>query len=106
LLDLELSEAADQATIVDLAKTLRWTVFHVHDSRAMAEGFPDLLLIRPPQLVFLEVKAENGRATPAQMAVLALLRRCPQVTALLVRPSDWEAVKRLLTRSGPPSRSM
>jgi VRR-NUC domain len=101
-LDLEVGEADYQATIVDLARLHGWWVYHPYDSRHSAAGWPDLTLLRPPQMVCLEVKAEAGRVTPEQAAVLGMLRRVPGVVAEVVRPSDWPKVVKLLAR--PASR--
>jgi hypothetical protein len=65
-----------QATVIDLAHLNRWTVFHVPDSRGMTAGLPDLILIRPPELLFVELKTEHGRLRPAQTVVLDALTDC------------------------------
>lgn len=56
---------------------------------------PDLVLVRRPRVVFLELKAERGQTTPAQRAWLGELRLCGQ-EVYLVRPSDWERLEDLL----------
>jgi hypothetical protein len=90
------TEADFQATVVDAAELFGWWVFHDHDSRRNTAGFPDLVLIRPPEVVFIELKREKGRVTTAQAGVLDMLGRCSGVDAYLWRPSDWaEIVERL-----------
>ena len=86
------TEAQYQATITEAAQLLGWWTYHTHDSRRSEPGFPDLVLVRPPDVVFLEVKRENGRLTRAQADVLAMLDNCPGVKAAVVRPSDWQQV--------------
>jgi hypothetical protein len=81
-----------QQTVVDAAQLLGWWTYHPHDSRRSTPGFPDLLLIRPPRVVFLELKRETGRLTPAQREVLGLLAGCPGVESHVARPSDWPEV--------------
>jgi VRR-NUC domain len=64
-----------QATVVDAARLLGWKVFHPYDSRRSEPGWPDLTLVRPPRLVFVELKV-HGRLTGAQRRWLSLLAAC------------------------------
>jgi hypothetical protein len=45
------SEAALQALVVGVAQLYGWAHYHTHDSRRSDEGWPDLVLCRPPRLV-------------------------------------------------------
>ena len=81
-----------QNTVVELAEWLGWWVFHDHDSRRNQAGFPDLCLVRPPRVAFVELKRESGRLTPTQTEVLGLLEACPGVETMVARPSDWSAL--------------
>jgi len=87
-----ISERAFQTAVVELALVFGWSVYHPWMSVRSAAGFPDLVMVRPPRVVFAELKTERGRVTPAQEAWLALLRACPGVEAYLWRPADWEAL--------------
>jgi hypothetical protein len=69
-----LTEAQWQAQVVGLAGFYGWRVYHTHDSRRSAPGFPDLVLVRPPELIFAELKGESTRVTPDQEAWLTDLR--------------------------------
>jgi hypothetical protein len=86
------SEKAFMDTILQAAEIYGWFAYHTYDSRRSTAGFPDLVLIKPPHVLFLEVKRENGRLTVAQADVLALLWDCDDVKAAMVRPSDWEQI--------------
>jgi len=86
------TEAQWQNTVVEAAQLLGWWVFHDHDSRKNQAGFPDLVLIRPPRVMFLELKRETGKLTTAQGEVLGLLEDCPGVEAEVARPSNWSAL--------------
>jgi hypothetical protein len=55
-------------------------------------GFPDLVLIRPPSVMFLELKRETGRLSPTQRDIVGALENCPGVEVHVARPSDWEQV--------------
>ena len=86
------TEADFQATILQAADLFGWWHYHVADSRRSRPGFPDLVLIKPPKVIFLEVKRETGRLTGYQAEVLSMLSDCSVVDAAVVRPSDWAQV--------------
>jgi hypothetical protein len=85
------SEAALQALVVGVAQLYGWAHYHTHDSRRSDEGWPDLVLCRPPRLVVVELKGVRTRVTPEQQAWLARLQGCG-VDARLVRPADAAAL--------------
>lgn len=62
------------AVVTDYAKLRGWRVYHTFDSRHSAAGFPDLVLVRPPRLVFAELKSEGGKLTPEQKAWIEALK--------------------------------
>lgn len=69
-------------------------VYHTHDSRRSAPGFPDLVLVHPEhgRVVFAELKAEGRYPIPEQRKWLSALKRCPGVEVFLWRPRDWESI--------------
>jgi|TARA_Y100000310_G_scaffold328100_1_gene395638 enamine deaminase RidA (YjgF/YER057c/UK114 family) len=81
-----------QKYIMDLARVLKWTVFHVNDSRRQqVEGLPDLLLVRGSQCVWWELKRETkkyARMSLVQEDVIEQLRTAGQ-TVRVVKPSDY-----------------
>jgi len=95
---LTATEAEFMSAVVDLATLTGWTTYHTYDSRRSNHGFPDLVLVRPPKLVFAELKREKGKPTKPQDAWLALLSRIPGVGAFLWRPSDWPEIEKVLAR--------
>ncbi len=116
------SEAAFQQQVVNLAGFYGWSlVYHTHDSRRSQPGFPDLVLVRAPELVFAELKAETGVVKPEQQdwidalqvvgrcVALALAELGPEtarelgvddlaVEAHIWKPSDFDAVHTRLAR--------
>lgn len=85
-----------QQLVVEAAGYLGWRVFHDFDSRRSTPGFPDLILVKPPRLLALELKTQRGKVRPGQIEWLTDLDQVPGVTALLVRPADWDQIEALL----------
>lgn len=58
------------------------------------KGKPDLIALRPPRLLAIEVKSESGRLEPEQRAVLSLYAAIPSARAWVVSPRDpeWDDV--------------
>ena len=83
-----------------LAKDNGWLDWHVLRSKGMRAGFPDLVLIRPPEIIWVELKAENGRVTPAQKEMHELLRECGQRVYLWIDSNasteTWEEILEVL----------
>lgn len=62
-----------------------------------SKGFPDLVLLRGPELHIWEVKSESGRLKPEQEEWLESWRQVPGVTSVrVVRPRDVEEVRKIL----------
>ncbi len=100
--ELTPSEAEFQRRVVGLAEQHGWAVYHTRFSKGSQAGFPDLVLCRPPRLVFCELKVWP-RTTPrsAQVEWLARLGAVPCVEAYLwawVWPGDvLEEIARILS---------
>jgi hypothetical protein len=95
----QLTERDWQRQVVQLAQQLGWRVYHTHDSRRSAEGFPDLVLVRD-RVVFAELKREPRVAVPVtaeQREWLAAIDGAG-CEAYLWRPSDLDDVARVLSR--------
>jgi hypothetical protein len=56
---------------------------------------PDLLLMRPPRLLWLFAEPDRGRLSQRRLAALVRLRDCGQA-AMVARPADIAKVERLL----------
>lgn len=81
--------------VIDLAELKGWKVWRDNDSRRNGAGFPDLLLFRPPRLLWRELKRDDGRVEPAQARFLAALVACGQ-DAKVWRPRDWPEIEEAL----------
>jgi hypothetical protein len=95
-LDGAKTEKQFQAEVVYVARRFGWREYHTHDSRKSRAGWPDLVLCRPPVLVFAELKVPPNKATPEQEQWLADLRACPGVEVYLWTPSSWPEIERVL----------
>lgn len=84
------------AGVMELANLCNWRIYHTRDSRGSQPGFPDLVLVKPPQVIFMELKSPTGRTTVAQREWLADLGRCEEVETRLYRPADWPEIENLL----------
>lgn len=101
------SETEFQVAIVRLARQMGYLVHAERPARTQhgwatpiqgVAGWPDIALIHPERHVLhlWEAKTERGRLRPEQAAWLAALATCPGVDARVVRPSDWDALARVL----------
>lgn len=92
----ELSEKQWQAFVERWAKDLGWEHYHTHRSKGSDPGWPDLVLCRPPQIIFVELKSAKGKLTDAQKEWLERLRLCG-LSTFVWRPADEREVFCILT---------
>ena len=86
-----MTEAELQSAIVELAGWLGYRlIYHTHDSRHSAAGFPDLVLVGRGRLIFAEVKSAKGELSPQQLAWFAGLLDVG-AEAYVWRPVDWKS---------------
>ena len=90
------SEKDFQADVRRLAALYHWQVYCTLDSRHSPPGWPDLTLVRPPDLMFRELKTDKGRLTPPQIRTLRRLRQCSNLTVHLWRPADTAEINSTL----------
>ena len=94
--DTLMTEKDFQWRIRDYAEGRLWTVLTTTDSRHSPDGDPDLRMIRPPRVVYAEVKRVGGKLTDAQIIILTLVSECPPIEPYAWWPEDWEAIKAIL----------
>lgn len=99
LVDGTLTEHAWQKQVEGWLDLFGWWWMHVPSNvvvcprcrtkvyRGIAKGFPDLLAIKPPRMLWIELKRESGQLKPEQKTVGAMLRECGQVF-VHARPRD------------------
>ncbi len=100
---LEITEKQFEAQIKDLAKTFGWLYYHTWRSIHSPAGFPDSVLVRPPRLIFAELKSEKGKLSPSQGEWIDVLSACRfseenpiLIEVYLWRPSDFDEIVEVL----------
>ena len=88
----QMTEADHLEQVKAVALMCGWRLYHTFDSRRSAAGFPDLVLVKPPRVVFAELKREKGKITVAQHMWFHDLDECPGVEVYIWRPSDWDEI--------------
>ena len=80
-----------------------WADYHPAISMGSPAGFPDLVLVRPPVIIFAELKSERGRLSTSQRAWLERFEQCGipgRIETYIWRPNDWPDILRILSVSG------
>jgi len=101
-----ISEADFTRQVLDLARLLGWRTAHfrpgmmrsgkwVTPVQGDGKGFPDLVLVRGPVLLFVELKVGRNKITFEQGMWLAAFKRAGQ-RALLWTPADWPDIEKVL----------
>jgi hypothetical protein len=92
----DISEAQFQWEIVKLARRHGWAAHHHFDSRKSEVGWPDLVLIRGPKIIFRELKVRGNTLSAAQANWIDLLIIAGQDAAVWTE-RDWPAIENILT---------
>ena len=77
--------------VLILAHRQGWAVFHLPANRMVrpvkdAIGYPDLTLARDREVLWIELKAQDGVLSMEQLAWFDALPACH-----VIRPSDWHS---------------
>lgn len=101
-----MKESEFQKQVIDLARLRGWRVAHfkpammrgrwVTPVQADGGGFPDLVLVRPPRVIFAELKQDKSYPSPAQRAWLEMLALCSGVESAVWRPRDLDVIASVL----------
>mgnify|MGYP001583008975 CR=1 FL=1 len=79
--------------VLDAAHTFHWRLYTTWTSMHSPAGFPDIVMVRPPRLIFVELKTMKGKVSEAQWAWLHDLAVLPVESgteSYLLRPSDLD----------------
>ena len=88
-------EQTFQREVQEFARANEWIDWHVLRSKGMRAGFPDLVLLREPDCLWVELKAPNGKVTTPQKEMHDMLRACGQ-TIYVWKPEDWDEIVEVL----------
>jgi hypothetical protein len=96
------SEKAVERIVRDAAEMFGWERYHTHRSDFSPAGFPDETLVRPPRVVFAELKSTSAWRSKGQGLSLeqlkwrTLLEACPGVEYHLWAPCHAEEIAKVL----------
>ena len=98
----QVSEDSLQEQIIECAYLNWWLHSHHPDSRLVkGPGITDLVLLRPPDVIFVEIKKEiRARWYPAQKVWRHGLRECMMVEYWNVKPSTADLLLERLAKPG------
>ena len=85
------SERDWQRTVVKIARKHGWLIQENKFSLYAKPGFPDLVLCRPPDVIFAELKSNKGKLRPEQEDWIENLQACG-MRVYVWRPSDEQLV--------------
>lgn len=103
------SESVFLTQVIDVAHLHGWKAHHVRTAWSKKgyitpiqgdAGFPDIVLVKAPRVLFVELKVDNGRLTPPQEWWLDDLEKCPGVEMYVWRPKMWDFLVAVLKREG------
>lgn len=87
-----------QQMIKEAAEYNGWKVQFWWRSFHSPSGFPDLILCKPPRLIFAEIKVPPDKVKPAQQEWLDVLAKLPFAEIFIWYPADWDAITDVLSR--------
>ena len=76
------------ATIREAAELQGWRVWVTWNSKNSPKGEPDLRMVRPPRVIFAEIKVGKDKPTKDQQESMDELAECPGVEVYLWRETD------------------
>jgi hypothetical protein len=100
----EVSEREFERAVLDTLRLFGWRFCHFRPARTNRgwrtplsgdPGFPDIVAVRGNHVLWLELKAENGRLGDEQARWLAALGVAGQEVHCF-RPSDWDVLEEVL----------
>lgn len=95
-----MTEKEFQSWLVDLAHLYKWKTMHILRPKGTEAGWPDLVLIKAPRLIFAELKTMKGKATAAQTwwgnALVEVAAANSTIEYHLWRPSDRDEIERVV----------
>lgn len=92
--------------VLQLAKLRGWRTCHFRPAmnkrgqwmtavQGDGAGWPDIILVRPPRILAVELKVGKNKTTPEQDVWLEQLSKCG-IYAAVWRPEMWETIETIL----------
>jgi len=108
-MDHATSEDSLLRSIIAEAQLRGWLVYHARPARTKDgrwvtpmqgdAGFPDLVLVRKPRVLFIEVKSERGKVSPEQWCWVHELDACwPGAEMYVIFPHDRDRISAILEK--------
>jgi hypothetical protein len=104
-LPVKVSEAQFTRQVIQLARLLGWRVAHFrpamtkHGWRTPVQGdgagFPDLILVRGPVCLAVELKAVDGKLRPEQKVWLEAFQTAG-IESMVWTPNNWDVIEKRL----------
>lgn len=106
-------ESVFQDQVIELAHIYRWRVAHFRPAQtnqgwrtpvsADGKGFPDLVIVRAPELIIAELKSQQGVLSADQKIWIADMQQVAAVASSNVevyvwRPSDFDEIQTRLSQ--------
>jgi len=82
-------ESELQTKVIQTCNWYGLRYYHTFDSRHSAAGFPDLVIVGPYGVLFVELKGTKGVLSPQQAAWIDELQVAGS-EAMVVRPHDFD----------------
>lgn len=98
--------------VVDLAKLFGWRHYRTWLPIHSPAGFPDLVLVKPPRLIFAELKSADGKTTPKQdewladLGAVAATAEWENIGVYVWRPDDLDDIARILGKATQGERKV
>jgi hypothetical protein len=82
--------------VLTAARLYGWLAYHTLASKGSAAGFPDLVLVRAPRVIFAELKKQDEHSDVDQRTWALALMGCPGMEYFLWRPGDMDEILEVL----------
>ena len=94
---IKTSEKDFRQMVCELARLLKWEYYFTWLSIHSPSGFLDLVLVKPPQIIFVELKTDVGKLSSNQKRWIELLEACG-CDVRIWRPMMWDEIVDRLKR--------
>ena len=91
---VRISEADFASWLEDFLRVHNWLFYHTRRSDRSVKGFPDYVCVRGEEVVFLEIKGDDGKLTKEQAEWVQALKQVKHVRAAAAWPSDRDTIEK------------